>query len=406
MKWGLWNDASRHLFAKSKKMGQGVILQPASEISQLKAPLEISLDQTLLPTSQGPFNPVVLCGTLLLVLAVLSLPNIIQFLFRLGMQFARVMGAVLSPLLAPIQKWFPELVYQLRLVTGSCIAIAEQVHLSWKKFLPMKGQEEVLGREDWGKASLVERIKLGEGPYLKYKFKLDNRNQVLPLELGQDIYLCGLDPENTVQHGSYHPLSPRRQKGEFEIVGRSSRRGNDGALMSQGAGHQQQQRSQDEDMFSRVLDTLAIGDELAVRVGRKTLAYRGSYSPISDLTLVASGATSILPILQLIRDLLPSSESSVKTATVVWINESSDDFVLYKDLEAEFFKYHRKLDVSCVIDRDLYGHDLTKNIQIQEAIPEFHMGTMAVITGPDYFADKMKALLGHLGYPEEYLVVL
>mmetsp|Transcript_24434 Transcript_24434/g.40134 ORF Transcript_24434/g.40134 Transcript_24434/m.40134 type:complete len:86 (+) Transcript_24434:488-745(+) len=77
-----------------------------------------------------------------------------------------------------------------------------------------------------------------------------------------------------------------------------------------------------------------------------------------------------------------------------------------KELEKSYFKYHPKLEVSVLLINDIFGHDLVKNNQIQEALPEFKIGTMAVISGPDYFVQKMKTLLSYVGYPDDVIVVL
>lgn len=56
------------------------------------------------------------------------------------------------------------------------------------------------------------------------------------------------------------------------------------------------------------------GDELAVRPGREGLVYRGPYSPITDLVLIATGL-GVVPMIQMVKELLPSGDSSVSTAS-------------------------------------------------------------------------------------------
>lgn len=69
------------------------------------------------------------------------------------------------------------------------------------------------------------------------------------------------------------------------------------------------------------------------------------------------------------------------TSTVLWLNEKSDDFALYPELEKAFFRNHRKLDVSCIVERDLFGNHLEANRNVQEAAPEFKIGTLSAVAG-------------------------
>lgn len=66
---------------------------------------------------------------------------------------------------------------------------------------------------------------------------------------------------------------------------------------------------------------------------------------------------------------------------VIWLNEKAEDFALYGELEKAFFRNHRKLDVSCIVERDLFGHHLDSNAMVCEAAPEFKIGTLAAVAG-------------------------
>lgn len=67
--------------------------------------------------------------------------------------------------------------------------------------------------------------------------------------------------------------------------------------------------------------------------------------------------------------------------TVIWLNENTEDFALYGELEEAFFRNHRKLDVSCIVERDLFGHQLAANANVREAAPDFKIGTLAAVSG-------------------------
>lgn len=68
-------------------------------------------------------------------------------------------------------------------------------------------------------------------------------------------------------------------------------------------------------------------------------------------------------------------------SSVIWLNEKAEDFALYGELEKAFFRNHRKLDVSCIVERDLFGHHLDSNAMVREAAPEFKIGTLAAVAG-------------------------
>eukprot|EP00752_Nemacystus_decipiens_P008527 g7616.t1 len=220
-------------------------------------------------------------------------------------------------------------------------------------------------------------------------------NAVLPLELGQELTLCGLDSNNQVVHGNYMPLTPRKQRGYFDIVMKRDKGEIDDGLKST--------RSARE--FSHFLDHLPLGDEIAVKPGREGLVYGGPDQPITDLVLIATGV-GVVPMIQMVNELLPSSSSSVASASVIWLNEKTEDFALYGELEKAFFLNHRKLDVSCIVERDLFGNHLEANPNVCEATPGFKVGTLAAVAGPEFFTRKVTDYLMRRGYPEESIIKL
>ena len=74
------------------------------------------------------------------------------------------------------------------------------------------------------------------------------------------------------------------------------------------------------------------------------------------------------------------------TTTVIWLNEKTEDFALYGELEKAFFLNHRKLDVSCIVERDLFGNHLEANPNVCEAAPDFKIGTLAAVAGMYIFS--------------------
>ena len=147
------------------------------------------------------------------------------------------------------------------------------------------------------------------------------------------------------------------------------------------------------------------GDEVAIKPGKSHLTYHGKHVPVTDMVYLASGL-GIVPILDQIKAITPRGASSVKVATVTWVNGNRDDFDLaMDDLEAEYMKHPTKLAVSCIMD-DVERNPLEGNREVEEAVPYFNAGTMAVVCGPKRFAEKAKGYLMRRGYPENCICVL
>lgn len=143
---------------------------------------------------------------------------------------------------------------------------------------------------------------------------------------------------------------------------------------------------------------LEIGDEVALQPGPTTLNYKGQYLPVTDMVYFASG-DGIVPVIDQVRSVLPQGSSSVKGVSVIWTNEDEEDFdIALSDLEDEYFKYTTKLAVSCIIsDPD---EPLDRNDEVDDAVPSFKPGTMAVVSGSKTFVSSAKAVLINKGYPE------
>lgn len=123
------------------------------------------------------------------------------------------------------------------------------------------------------------------------------------------------------------------------------------------------------------------------------------------MVYIASGL-GIVPIVDQVKAIVPKGSSSVKVTSVVWINENRSDFDLaMEDLENEYMKFSTKLAVSCILD-DVMKNPMEKNAEMEEAVPYFNAGTMAVISGPKRFSEKAKAYLMRKGYPENCICVL
>ena len=113
----------------------------------------------------------------------------------------------------------------------------------------------------------------------------------------------------------------------------------------------------------------------------------------------------IVPVMDQVKSVLPPGSSSVKGVSVIWANSDENDFdIALSTLEDEYFKYSTKLAVSCVVEHS--GEALKENEEVDEAVPDFNPGTMAVISGRKSFAVEAIAVLLNKGYPDNCICVL
>mmetsp|Transcript_10623 Transcript_10623/g.15659 ORF Transcript_10623/g.15659 Transcript_10623/m.15659 type:complete len:484 (+) Transcript_10623:187-1638(+) len=268
----------------------------------------------------------------------------------------------------------------------------------WNKVRPVEKIDAVpmpFHPEDdgWGVCMLRSKEQIGRSPFVRYDFDLPRADYVLPLSLGQTITLCCLDESDNIVEGNFYTF--KEDTGTFSIV-----------LPEKNEEETEYDIGADRAKFAHVLKgEMGIGDEIALKPGVSTLNYRGQYLPVTDIVYVASGV-GIVPILDQVKAVLPSGSSSVKGVSLVWINGDGKDFdVAINELEEEYFKYNTKLAVSC-IGENVRKKALEENEEIEEAVPDFNPGTMAVISGPRAFSEKAKAYLKNRGYPEDCLCVL
>ena len=115
----------------------------------------------------------------------------------------------------------------------------------------------------------------------------------------------------------------------------------------------------------------------------------------------------IVPTLGLLNELLPSRASSVETANLVWVNEDEGDFVNYADMENVWYKFSKKLDVSCVLDADTFGSGLWENEAFLASVPDAYVeGMMIVVAGPEEFQSNVVKALALRDFPEGAVVRL
>lgn len=236
------------------------------------------------------------------------------------------------------------LVHFARLRWGTVRATMETIRLWWSGLF----DEEPLTTlpEVWSPCLLEERREL-EGDFMTYRLALKaGPGNVLPLALGQELTVMCLDDKNRPVRANFPLASNRRDpSGTLEIVvpagARFNRRAAIGALTSE------------QQTVIKALDRLSVGGEAAVRAGRKAFDYKGSYLPITSLQCFVEELGTI-SILQLLQESLRRGQSTVETADVFCVSADEDDFALYDRLEDLYYKFHRKMTLSCVLDELLH----------------------------------------------------
>ena len=251
--------------------------------------------------------------------------------------------------------------------------------------------------EGWGVCTLVSKRRLGQTNFAQFDFELPDPDTYLDLELGQQVSLCGLDESNNVVRGDFFVYQPdRRSKpGSFSILVPNRSTDENKLLVGTETANLVQVLKQD----------MKVGDEIALKPGPRKLDYKGQYLPVTDMVYIAHG-TGIVPVLEQVRTVLPSGSSTVKSVAVAWINEETRDFDVNADLlEREYFRYRKKMAVSCIVE-DVTGTSLRESAEVQASVPSFQPGTMAVVAGPESFADKTVDYLRERGYPRDTICVL
>jgi hypothetical protein len=273
--------------------------------------------------------------------------------------------------------------------------------------------------EGWGICTLRSKERYGSTSFHRYKFDLPKADYFLPLELGGTISLSCLDGDGNVAQAEFFPFQPKRKSklGTFSIlvpdpdsVPSSTIRTikSDGSAL---VGSFNSLNDAEQANLARVIkDEIEVGDEIALQPGSSRLEYKGRHLPVTNIVYIAAG-TGIAPVLDQVRAVVPdSAASTVESANVVWINNAANDFDLIAEiLEREYYKYSRKLAVTCVVVDDLHhqGHRLSDVADIDEAVDMFKPGTMAVLAGPSACVKKAVTFLQEdRGFPRDCICIL
>eukprot|EP00545_Synedropsis_sp_CCMP1620_P007339 CAMPEP_0119022186 /NCGR_PEP_ID=MMETSP1176-20130426/27454_1 /TAXON_ID=265551 /ORGANISM="Synedropsis recta cf, Strain CCMP1620" /LENGTH=419 /DNA_ID=CAMNT_0006976949 /DNA_START=149 /DNA_END=1408 /DNA_ORIENTATION=+ len=356
------------------------------------ANLAVTIDQPLLPSANSKFAKSALAflmsDVVKAAMAAFLLAMVLTILVRSSGSFIKVFRGftkMIQKVMAGVSKF----------VKGTLLRVTDRLKQPNRDGVPMSFDDTE--NDGWGVCTLRSKKRLGRTSFVQYEFDLPKSNQVLPLKLGQQAALCCLDNTGSVAKADFYVYHPQvnAMMGRFSIV-----------APNKGSLDNEYDVGGDAANFVRVLkNDLKVGDEIAVKPGDRKLEYRGQHFPVTDMVYIASGV-GIVPILEQVRAVLPNGSSSVKSVTVVWIDENADDFDVISDhLEREYYKYTTKLAVSCVVD-NMRVNTLADNYSIVNAIPEFIPGTMAVLSGARPVQRKAANYLVSRGYPQDSICEL
>ena len=287
--------------------------------------------------------------------------------------------------------------------------------------------------EGWGVGTLRSKERLGATSFYRYVFDLPESDYVLPLELGETVRLCCLDnessgnddddnggegkavqaefytfqPERHPRPGSFSILVPDPSIAPLLIADHQDPGGSSSSNLLVGSFNSWNDAQQAK-IATLLQNELDVGDEIAIQpTGVSRLQHRGRHE-VTDMLYIAVG-TGIAPVLDQVRAILPdaSAAPTVQSVSVVYINDAADDFdVTAQLLEQEYHRHSDKLAcVDCVVMD--YMAELAGNTDMDEAVPTFQPGTMAVLAGPSASMKKIVAFLQQeRGFPRECICVL
>jgi len=180
------------------------------------------------------------------------------------------------------------------------------------------------------------------------------------------------------------PVSDPKTKGYFEILVRN-------------------EESISGTPFSLALQFMSIGDEVAVKAGKRLLKYRGTDDPITTISMVAS-AQGISTAYRLLNEILNDPESTVEEVNLLWINEKKKDFVLNSDIEDLETKCADRLQVIRVVDISANNPDTVINDQLKNFMTRYSEGKLVLSCASDVIRVKVGSMLQELDYPDTNVI--
>lgn len=189
---------------------------------------------------------------------------------------------------------------------------------------------------------------------------------------------------------SFLPISTNRVRGYFDIL---SRKDVDAVT--------------EDEKFTEAFEAMEIGDELGFKGGDYRLKFGGLQADqIKGITLIGS-SLGIAPALQILRGMLSMDDITVENIEFVWLNEDRKDFVLENEIEQLELQYFEKFSTTKILEKGLFGRDLTRNSMIDECTTSYQPGRLGIICAPDYHTAMItQFLVSHKKYPVQNIAVI
>lgn len=257
---------------------------------------------------------------------------------------------------------------------------------------------------------LEERVHVTHNTWL-LRFALPKENQVLGCAVGQHVYLCTRRGDRLLVR-PYTPVSPRDQRGSFDIIVKVYRKGTSFSYPAGG-------------IMSQTLESLRPGDPMQVQGPKGKFEYVGRGRFVMDsgsmlclashIGLVAAGS-GVTPMLQLLRHKF-ADPNDVTRIFMVNVNHSEKDIIMRQELD-EYAKHQLRAFRLCHVltempacsplrkpHEDYVAGPLTQTI-MEEYLPPPSSYSIILICGPPRMVSELcQPALRNIGHDRQRVLV-
>ena len=160
-----------------------------------------------------------------------------------------------------------------------------------------------------------------------------------------------------------------------------------------------------DDNFEGALMGLSVGDEIAVKAGKRHLGVAAKYcDPIRSINLFAC-SMGIAPALQMTQYFSRQSDL-IDSVDFLWINKEKNGFVCDDDVQDLDNKLGDKLKVSRFINAYLNDINVFESEDFMSTIPSYEYGRITVVCGPAVFVDVLKKIAQRKGFAPENILTI
>ena len=157
--------------------------------------------------------------------------------------------------------------------------------------------------------------------------------------------------------------------------------------------------------FHESLFKLSVGDEIAIKSGKRQLGQGAKYcDSIKYITLVSSslGIAPSVPLLQSLRD----ETSAVEGLTLIWMNKQTDDFICDDIVQTLEDQSKGKIRVHRFINNNMNDAEILYTDDLVDLIKPYQQGNVVIICGSEEFTNVMKSGFSEYGYKENNILLI